>query len=243
MPSPAQDLSEVEALTFDVFGTVVDWRSTIIREGEELGRRKGLEVDWAAFADDWRAGYGPAMRRVREGELPWTIIDDLHRMILDSILPKHGLQGLSEEERRELNLVWHRLEPWPDAVAGLTRLKRKFIIATLSNGNVSLLVDMAKHGGLPWDTVLSSELAGSYKPAPEVYQTACRLLGRAPERVMMAAAHPGDLRAAARVGMKTAYVRRPDEHGRGVDRDRPSPDDRFDLLTESFVELADRLGA
>ncbi len=239
----AQLSTEIEALTFDVFGTVVDWRSTIIREGENLGRRKSLDVDWAAFADDWRAGYGPAMRRVRSGELPWMLIDDLHRQILDTLIPRYGLEGLTEAERADLNRVWHRLEPWADAVEGLNRLKSKYIIASLSNGNVSLLVNMAKHAGLPWDTVLSSELAGSYKPDQKVYLTAARLLGRPPEKIMMVAAHPGDLRAAAAVGMKTAFVPRPLEHGPGAARYRPSAEDRFDLTAEDFVDLAAQLGA
>ena len=143
------DLSQIEALTFDVFGTVVDWRSTIIREGEVLGREKGLSVDWPAFASAWRAGYGPSMQRVRTGDLPWTKIDDLHRLILDELLVRFQISGLSETEIDHLNRVWHRLVPWPDAVSGLTRLKRKHIIATLSNGNVALLTNMAKHGGLP----------------------------------------------------------------------------------------------
>ena len=239
----AQLSTEIEALTFDVFGTVVDWRSTIIREGVNLGRRKSLDVDWAAFADDWRAGYGPAMRRVRSGELPWMLIDDLHRQILDTLILRYGLEGLTEAERVDLNRVWHRLEPWADSVEGLNRLKSKYIIASLSNGNVSLLVNMAKHAGLPWDTVLSSELAGSYKPDQKVYLTAARLLGRPPERIMMVAAHPGDLRAAATVGMKTAFVPRPLEHGPGTARNRPSAEDRFDLTAEDFVALASQLGA
>lgn len=238
----AQSSAGIEALTFDVFGTVVDWRSTIIREGRELGRRKSLDVDWAAFADDWRAGYGPAMLRVRNGEAPWTLIDDLHRQILDSLIPRYGLEKLSEEERADLNRVWHRLQPWPDAVEGLTRLKRKYIIATLSNGNVSLLVNMAKHAGLPWDTVLSAEVAGTYKPDPKVYQAAARLLGRPMEKVMMVAAHPGDLRAAAALGMKTAFVPRPLEYGPDSGRDQPEAGDRFEITARDFLDLASQLG-
>ena len=183
------------------------------------------------------------MQRVRTGELPWTLIDDLHRMILDDILPKHGLDNLTEAERTEFNRVWHRLDPWPDSVEGLTRLKEEYIIASLSNGNVSLLVNMAKYGGLPWDTVLSSELAGHYKPDREVYLTAARLLGRAPENVMMVATHPGDLRAAAGAGMKTAYVARPLEHGPNSGRGRPSETDKFDVTATDFLDLADQLGA
>ena len=231
----------VRALTFDVFGTVVDWRSTIIREGRELGRRKGLERDWERFADDWRAGYGPAMNRVRRGELPWTKIDDLHRMILDELVERYDID-LNEEEAAELNRVWHRLDPWPDAVEGLSRLKRKYVIATLSNGNVALLVNMAKHAGLPWDAVLSSELAMQYKPDLEVYRKAAELLDLEPRQVMMVAAHKGDLRAAAKAGMRTAYVPRPLEHGPGDDRDL-SPDRDFDVVARDFVELAEKLGA
>ena len=230
----------VRALTFDVFGTVVDWRSTIIREGQELGRRKQLAVDWVAFADEWRAGYGPAMRRVRSGELPWTIIDDLHRMILDSLVPRFGLKGLSEEELDDLNRVWHRLDPWPDAVEGLTRLRTGFVLATLSNGNVALLVNMSKRAGLPWDAVLSAELTGTYKPDLRVYAKAADLLGLAPEEVMMVAAHVGDLLASAEVGFRTAYVPRPLESGPGRKPDPPDP--AFDIVASDFVDLAGQLG-
>ena len=234
-------LSMVKAMTFDVFGTVVDWRSSIIREGEELTGRLGFEVDWAQFADDWRAGYGPAMRRVRSGELPCTKIDDLHRMILDDLIPKHELTLLSEAERDNLNRVWHRLEPWPDTVAGLTRLRTRYVLSTLSNGNVALLVNMAKHSGLPWDAVLSSELAHHYKPDPEVYLTAADLLGLKPEEVMMVAAHKGDLRAAAALGLKTGYVPRPDEYGPNREVDT-TPDPDFDIVATDFNDLADKLG-
>ena len=161
-------VSAVKALTFDVFGTVVDWRSTIIREGERLGRDRGIEVDWARFADAWRAGYGPAMDRVRSGELPWTNIDTLHRMILDGLLDRLRVTELSGAEKDHLNRVWHRLTPWPDAVAGLQRLRTRFVIATLSNGNVALLTNMAKQAGLPWDCILSSEFAKRYKPDAKV---------------------------------------------------------------------------
>ena len=216
-PAAAQSevANTVKALTFDVFGTVVDWRSSIIREGQLLSARKGFEIDWGEFADNWRAGYGPAMNRVRNGELPWTKIDDLHRMILDELVIEHGLVGLSEGELDDFNRAWHRLSPWPDTVAGLNRLKTKYVIATLSNGNVALLTNMAKNAGLPWDAVLSAELAKHYKPDPEAYLTAADLLGLSPEQVMMVAAHPGDLRAAAKTGLRTAYVVRPLEQGPG----------------------------
>lgn len=238
--------SSVKALVFDVFGTVVDWRSGIMREVEALGRAKGLDVDAARFADDWRAGYQPAMQRVRSGELPWTRIDDLHRMILDGLLQKHGVGGLDEAEKAELNRAWHRLDPWPDAIAGLTRLKRRFIIGTLSNGNMGLLVNMAKRAGLPWDVVLSAELAHHYKPDPEAYRMPPDLLGLAKGEVMLVAAHPHDLAAAAAQGLKTGFVPRPLEHGPGRN---PGPtaehrfDHRFDIVAMDFSELAERLGA
>lgn len=231
----------VRALTFDVFGTVVDWRGSIIREGQLLSIEKGFDVDWGLFADRWRGGYSPAMNRVRSGELPWTKIDDLHRMILDDLIEEFGLQTLSEIERQEFNRVWHRLSPWPDAVGGLLRLKSRFVITTLSNGNVSLLTNMAKNSGLPWDAVLSAELAGHYKPDPEVYIKAAELLSLPIEQVMMVAAHPGDLRAAARTGMRTAYVHRPLERGPGREPNVVEPGD-FDYLAGDFLDLAMQLG-
>ena len=232
----------VKALVFDVFGTVVDWRGSIIRELEAFGRAKGIAADWPAFVDAWRGGYQPAMQRVRTGELPWTRIDDLHRMILDRLLAEHRISGLSEAETDHLNRAWHRLDPWPDAVAGLTRLKRRFIIGTLSNGNVGLLVDMAKHGGLPWDVVLSAELAHHYKPDPEAYHLPPHLLGLAAADVMLVAAHPGDLAAAAREGLKTGYVPRPLEWGPGRKPHDVSGQD-FDVVAADFNVLADRLEA
>ena len=238
---PAERLGMVKALTFDVFGTVVDWRSTIIREGRELGEELDLDVDWPQLADDWRGGYGPAMQRVRTGELPWTKIDDLHRMILDDLIPRHGLGRLDEEQREHLNRVWHRLEPWPDAVGGLARLRTRYMLATLSNGNVALLANMAKRAGLPWDVVLSAELAQQYKPDAAVYRKAADLLGLEPREVMMVAAHERDLRAAAGVGFRTAYVPRPLEYGPGRSRD-VSPDASFDVVAEDFNDLAERLG-
>ncbi len=235
------DVSSVKALTFDVFGTVVDWRSTVIREGRTLGEEKGLEVDWEQFADAWRGGYGPSMNRVRTGELPWTKIDDLHRMILDGLLEGFGITGLSEEETAHLNRVWHRLDPWPDAVGGLNRLRSRFVVATLSNGDVSLLTHMAKHAGLPWDCILSAELARHYKPDPEAYRTAAELLGLPPEQVMMVAAHPGDLKASAAVGFKTAFVSRPTERGPGREPVVVEASE-VDVAAVDFHDLADWLG-
>jgi 2-haloacid dehalogenase len=238
----AAPLPDVTAMVFDVFGTVVDWRSTIIREGEALGRKKGLKADWAKFADAWRAAYAPAMNRVRKGELPWTKIDDLHRMALDRILVDFAVQGLDESEKDHLNRVWHRLDPWPDAVEGLTRLRRRYLIATLSNGNVSLLAEMAKHARLPWDCILSAELFKHYKPDPEVYRGAADLLSLEPARVMMVAAHGDDLRAARATGMLTGYVPRPLEYGPGRHA-AESPGDSFDVTARDFLELASRMGA
>ena len=230
-----------KALLFDVFGTVVDWRGSIIRELRSVGRRKGVGADWGAFADAWRRGYHPAMDRVRRGELPWQSIDVLHRMILDDLLPKFGLR-LNEREKRDLNNAWHRLRPWPDSVKGLGRLKRRFVIGTLSNGNVALLVDMAKHGGLPWDCVLSAELFRHYKPDPEAYLGAAALLGLAPREVMLVAAHKNDLAAARKCGFSTAYVRRPLEHGPGSAPDITA-DRRCTFNCDDFIDLARQLDA
>lgn len=231
----------IKALAFDVFGTVVDWRSSIIREGEILGAARGLKVDWAALADAWRAGYRPAMDRVARGESGWRNIDELHREILDGLLARFHLEELSEREIDHLNRAWHRLIPWPDSVPGLNRLRTRYVIATLSNGNVSLLVDMAKHAGLPWDCVLSGELIGKYKPDPEVYRMAARLLGVDVAELMLVAAHPPDLKGAQRAGLKTGYVPRPLEHGPG--RTAPPADPSFDVVATDFLDLAAKLGA
>lgn len=244
-PVPGRDMAavgrSVKALTFDVFGTVVDWRASIIREGQLLGQAQRLTVDWPHFADAWLAGYGPAMNRVRKGELPWTSIDRLHRSILNELLVQFGIKGLSETQIDHLNRVWHRLMPWPDSVPGLNRLRSRYVLATLSNGNMSLLVNMAKHAGLPWDCVLSSELARHYKPDAEVYQMAARLLDLPPDQVMMIAAHPEDLQAAKKVGFKTAFVSRPLEHGPDG-KPRPAPAD-VEVNAVDMLDLAEKLGA
>lgn len=238
----SKDLQDVKALVFDVFGTVVDWRASVIREGEALGRAKGLDVDWPRFADEWRReGYSRAIARIRAGEMPWADADTLHRRKLDELLPKYGLTGLAEDEVADFSRVWHRLDPWPDAVEGLTRLKRRYLIAPLSNGTLALLTNMAKRAGLPWDCVLSADLFGVYKPDPATYLGAARLLALRPEELMMVAAHGGDLRAAAGLGLRTAFVARPDEWGPGGTADPPP--DGVDLAVTSFVELAEKLGA
>jgi len=234
-------LREVKALTFDVFGTVVDWRSSIAREGRSLGKSLGIRADWDAFADAWRAGYRPAMDDVRSGRLPWTNIDGLHRRILERILKDSGLGNLSEAQKDHLNRAWHRLTPWPDAVRGLKRLKKGYLITTLSNGNVSLLTNMAKHAGLPWDCVLSAELFQHYKPDPEAYLGAAAILGLAPHEVMMVAAHKDDLRAAQRAGLRAAFVQRPLEFGDPGKKDL-KPEKDFDVNAKDFVDLATKLG-
>lgn len=233
--------ASIQALTFDVFGTVVDWRGSLIREGEALERAKGIKADWAAFADAWRDIYQPLMERVRGGALPWTRLDDLHRMGLDSLLPQFGLTDLSEGEIDHLNRAWHRLDPWPDVIEGLTRLKRKYVLATLSNGNVALLVNMAKRAALPWDAVLGAEVARAYKPQPEAYQRTAAFLGLAPQQCMMVAAHGGDLTAALACGFRTAFVPRPLEHGPGKASDSGAAGN-WDVTAQDFKELARQLG-
>ena len=241
-PIPGAPLTAVKALVFDTFGTVVDWRSSVAREVDAIAKQKGVAIDAAKFADAWRAGYGPSMNRVRSGVLPWTKLDALHRMILDTVLTDFKLTGLRDEEKSALNLAWHRLTPWPDAVAGLTRLKKKFIIAPLSNGNISLMTDLAKHAGLPWDVILGAELVRHYKPDHEVYQSAADILDLKPGDVMMVAAHLGDLRAAKQVGLRTAFVVRPKEYGPAGKPDL-NADGVADLSATDFNDLARQLGA
>ncbi|MBE0547064.1 MAG: haloacid dehalogenase type II [Rubrivivax sp.] len=226
----------VRALTFDIFGTVVDWYGSIVAEVARIG----LPVDGGEFALAWRAGYQPAMQEVRSGALPWTNIDGLHRRILDRLLTARGIT-LSESAATDLNLVWHRLTPWPDSVAGLTRLKSRYTTTTLSNGNLSLLVAMAKHAALPWDAVLSAELFGHYKPDPEVYLGAARLLDLPPQQLMMVAAHPSDLRAAAACGLRTAYIPRPLERGPGGAMEAWA-EGEFDCVARGVDDLAAQLG-
>jgi 2-haloacid dehalogenase len=231
-----------KALAFDVFGTVVDWRGSIVREMDKVANVKGLAIDSGAFVDAWRAGYAPAMQRVRTGDLPWLRIDALHRLILDDLIPRFGLESLNELERDDLNHVWHRLDPWADSVEGLTMLKERFVITTLSNGNFSLLTEMAKHARLPWDCVISAELFHHYKPDPETYLGCADLLGIAPDELMLVACHPHDLRAAAAVGLATGYVVRRLENGPDVAPPMVSPSD-FDVMATDFIELAHKLAA
>ena len=240
-PQPAA-MTGAKALVFDTFGTVVDWRSSVAAEVAALAKQKGFVVDAAKFADAWRAGYGPSMNRVRSGELPWTKLDALHRMTLDRILVEFKIEGLSEAETASLNRAWHRLRPWPDAVAGLTRLKKKFTIAPLSNGNIALMTNLAKHSGLPWDCILGAELVRHYKPDPIVYQSAADFLGLQRAEVVMVAAHLGDLRAAKAQGLTTAFVTRPNEFGPTGKPDLQG-DASCDFSAKDFNDLAGKLGA
>ncbi len=236
----SNDLSSVKALTFDVFGTVVDWRSSIIKEVSDFGESKGINADWEAFADKWRGGYVPSMDKVRTGELPWKSIDQLHRMVLDQLVEEFQINDLSESELVRLNKTWHRLEPWLDSIPGLTRLKNKYTLVTLSNGNISLLANMAKYSGLPWDVILSSELAGHYKPDKEVYLMAAKLLDLAPEEIMMVAAHRYDLDAAGELGFATAYLSRPFEFGPNGVTDE-ADDMPYDIIATDMNDLAQKL--
>ena len=232
----------VKALVFDVFGTVVDWRGSITAEGKAWGRSKRIEVDWTRFADRWREGYAPSMDRVRKGQTPWANIDTLNRALLEDLLREFHIPDLTEEEKEQWNRVWHRLKPWPDSVAGLTRLKKKFTIAPLSNGNVALLANMAKSAGLPWDLILSAELARHYKPDRECYLTAVGLLEMKPEEVMMCAAHRSDLAAARSCGLRTGFIYRPLEFGDASKADHAKEGD-FDVVSQDIGDLALRLGA
>ena len=233
-------MDPIAALTFDVFGTVVDWRSSVARETEAMLAPKGVALDWGAFADAWRARYVPAMAKVSSGERPFVVLDELHRENLVEVLRETGVTGLTEAEIDELNLAWHRLDPWPDVLEGMARLRRRFILASLSNGNVRLMVDIARRAGLVWDAILGAEVARAYKPQPQAYDAAARLLRLEPAQCLMVAAHPTDLAAAATRGFRTAYVHRPLERGRGREPKRPPPG-TFDYEVDDFIELAGAL--
>jgi len=237
MTQATDPFGDVEVLAFDIFGTVVDWYGSIAREV----RQAYPQVDADAFARAWRAGYKPAMARVMSGEQGWTLIDDLHRGILDDILPRFGLDHLSEAERAHLNRVWHRLDPWPDSAAALARLKTRYLICSLSNGNIGLLTRLAKHGGLPWDCVLSAEVFKAYKPHPSTYLGVARIFDLPPERVALVAAHHDDLAAARGCGLHTAYIERPAEFGLAQPKD-VSPRPENDLHCVDLHALADQLG-
>ena len=236
------DLSMVKALVYDVFGTVVDWRTSLINDFTAWSKSRGIQGDWTALVDGWRGLYVGSMDEVRKHpERGYVILDVLHRRSLETLVAQLGISGLTEADLDHLTRGWHRLHPWADSVAGLTRLKRKYIIAPLSNGNVALLTNMAKFAGLPWDLVLSAELFQHYKPDPETYLGAARLLGLAPGEVMMVAAHNNDLEAAQRYGLKTAFVARPTEYGPLQSRDFEATG-AWDIVAADFGGIADRLG-
>lgn len=233
-------LAGVRALFFDVFGTLVDWRSSVAREAERILAPLGHSLDWAAFADAWRAEYQPGMEEVRSGRIAFSKLDVLHRRNLERFAPRFGLAGLSEQVLHELTLAWHRLDAWPEVLAALTRLKRKFLIAPCSNGNISLMVDVARRNGLPWDAILGAEVAGDYKPKPRVYLAACDAFDLRPEQCMMVAAHSHDLASAAQCGLRTAHVARPNEYGPG--KGERAPTVPVDVAGRGLDEIADKLG-
>jgi len=230
----------VKALFFDVFGTLVDWRTSVAREAEKILAPQGHRLDWLAFADAWRGEYQPGMEEVRAGRIPFSKLDLLHRRNLERFLPRFDLQNLSGAVLHELTLSWHRLDAWPDVPAALARLKRKFMIAPVSNGNISLMVDLARRNNFPWDAILGAEVAGDYKPKPGVYLAACTALDLAPAQCMMVAAHSNDLAAAARVGLRTAHTARPDEYGPNTGEGNPTV--AVDFAANDLAELAVKLG-
>jgi len=236
MPAPS-----VKALFFDVFGTVVDWRTSIARESEKVLAPKGYKLDWLAWADAWRGEYQPSMEEIRAGRLPFSKLDVLHRRNLERIMPRFNVSGLDEATLAYLNTAWHRLDGWPDSTPGLQRLRTKFLLAPVSNGNIGLMVRLARHNGFPWDAILGSEIAGDYKPKPRVYLASAEAFDLKPAECMMVAAHSNDLAAAAATGLATAHVSRPNEYGPGTGEIKPKT--QVDVAVGSFLELADVLGA
>ena len=233
--------STVKAMVFDTFGSVVDWRGSITRDLTRWGTENGYSCDWTALAVKWRALYQPSMEKVRSGQREWTILDVLHRESLEQLLPEFGLEKMTEAQRQHVNKVWHRLDGWPDAVSGLTRLKSKYIIAPLSNGNVSLLTDIAKYTGLPWDLNLSTEVFHCYKPQPQSYLGVAKILQLDPSEVMMCAAHNDDLAAARKVGLKTAFWPRPTEHG-PEQKTNLVATEKWDVVAKDIRDLATQMG-
>ena len=231
----------VKALFFDVFGTLVDWRGGIAREAEIILAPLGHKLDWLAFADAWRDQYQPGMEEVRTGRIPFSKLDVLHRRNLERILPRFGISGLAEDAARNLNLAWHRLDAWPDVPRGLARLKQRCLLAPVSNGNISLMVDLARRNNLPWDAILGAETAGDYKPKPRVYLAACEAFDLAPGDCMMVAAHTNDLLAAAKCGLRSGHIARPNEKGPGTGEAAPKAP--VDVAADSLEDLAAKLGA
>jgi 2-haloacid dehalogenase len=231
----------VKALFFDVFGTLVDWRSSIAREAKAMLERHGHALDWFAFADAWRGEYQGAMEELRAGRIPFCKLDVLHRRNLDRVLARFGVEALSEDDHRALNTAWHRLDAWPDSARGLARLRRRYLLTPLSNGNISIMVDLARHNDFPWDAIFGAEFAGDYKPKPRVYLVAAEALDLAPSDCMMVAAHSSDLAAAAALGLRTAHIARPDEDGPG--RSEAAPSVPVDIAAKDLEDLAAQLAA
>ena len=232
----------IKALVFDTYGTVVDWRTSVLAELEAFGAARRLSVEWSKFLADWKSCYRPGMDKVNRGEWSWTTVEVIYRRGLDEVLDGYGIGDLDDEERTRLNLAWWRLRPWPDAVAGLTRLRSRYIISPLSNASFAGMVHLAKFARLPWDCIITAENAGCYKPRPEVYEMAVRLLGLAPADIMMVAAHNYDLRAAQQQGLRTAFVPRPTEYGADQTTDL-APEGAWDVVVSDLEDLARALGA
>jgi len=233
-------MNSVKALFFDVFGTLIDWRNGVARESEKILAPKGYKLDWLAFADAWRGEYQPGMEEVRAGRIPFSRLDVLHRHNLDRILPRFDIKA-DEETLADLNLAWHRIDAWPDVPPAFARLKKKFWLAPVSNGNISLMVDLARKNNLPWDAILGAEVAGDYKPKPRVYLASCEAFSLKPAQCMMVAAHSYDLKAASELGLRTGHVARPNEAGPG--KGEKSPKVPVDVAGNSLEEIADKLGA
>jgi 2-haloacid dehalogenase len=233
-------MTSVQAIFFDVFGTLVDWRSGVAREAKRVLQPRGHSLDWTAFADAWRAEYQPGMEEVRSGRIPFCKLDELHRRNLERFIPRFGLRDLSHDVLSELTLAWHKLDAWPDVAAALARLKPKYLLAPVSNGNISLMVDLARRNKFPWDAILGAEVAGDYKPKPRVYLAACGAFDLDPAKCMMVAAHSNDLAAAAACGLRTGHIARPDEHGPGTGERAPTVP--VDAAGADLGDLASKLG-
>ncbi len=231
---------KVTALIFDTWGTLVDWRSSVLDELVALGRRKDLTIDWEVFLNEWRNAYEPAKQRVNRGELQWATMDVFYRKALVQLLAKHNITGLGEDDIEYLNQAWTRTRPWPDSVAGLTLLKRRYILSPLSNASFAWLIEIARFAGLPFDCIISAENARCYKPRPEVYLAAVNLLGRKPEQVMLVAAHNDDLRAARSLGLRTGFVPRPTEFGSLQSKDLQA-EENWDVIAEDMIDFARKM--
>ena len=234
-------MTVVRAMFFDVFGTLVDWRTSVAREAERILGPHGYKVDWLAFADAWRGEYQPGMEEVRSGRIPFCRLDVLHRHNLERFMPRFDLRDMPDDILHELTLAWHRLDAWPDVPIALKRLRKKFLLAPVSNGNISLMVDLARRNEFAWDAILGAEIAGDYKPKPRVYLAACEVFDLKPQQCMMVAAHSNDLAAAAACGLRTGHTARPNEYG--PDTGEPAPTVTVDVVAKNLADLADKMGA